>query len=343
VIWLWLGLASLLFMPVVTTLFLTGLHYYLRWRYLGYVLRIFQEKPLFIIPRGQPVPNAEDVSFPTTNGLTLHGSYLKTPAPQRRGVVLFGLEFGSNRWSCVPYCQHLLDAGYDIFTFEPRGQGDSSIQPNYEPLQWVTDYEVEDARAALAYLKSRSDRDPRGVGCFGISKGGGAVVLAAADDPFVRCFVTDGIFATYSTVIPYMRKWYGIYNSHYTLQGLFPLWYYGLVGTVALRKLAQLRNCRFPALEKAIERIAPRPLLMIHGGGDTYIKPDIAEHLFSLARGTKELWMVDGAKHNQALQLVPEEYRRRVLEFFNRHLGEEPTQLLASSVPAPAATLAKTL
>jgi dipeptidyl aminopeptidase/acylaminoacyl peptidase len=297
-----------------------------------------------MIPRGQPVPNAEEVTFPTADGLTLHGCYLKTPAPRRRGVLLFGIEFGSNRWSCVPYCQHLLDAGYDVFAYEPRGQGDSPIQPNYEPLPWITDYEVEDARGALRYLKSRPDTDPRGVGCFGISKGGGAAVLAAANEPFVRCFVTDGIFATYSTVIPYMRKWYGIYNEHYTLQGLFPLWYYGLIGSVALRKLARLRRCRFPSLERALERLAPRPLLMIHGGGDTYIKPDIAEHLFSLAREPKEMWLVDGAKHNQALQLVPDEYKRRVLEFFNRHLAQEPAPATDVMPPAgaPTAALAKT-
>ena len=46
--------------------------------------------------------------------------------------------------------------------------------PGYDPLQWVTDYEVRDAEAALAYLKSRPDADPRGVGFFGISKGAGA-------------------------------------------------------------------------------------------------------------------------------------------------------------------------
>ena len=58
-------------------------------------------------------------------------------------MILFGLEFGSNRWSCVPYCEFLREAGYDVFTFEPRDQGDSPAQPGYEPLQWVTDFEVE--------------------------------------------------------------------------------------------------------------------------------------------------------------------------------------------------------
>ena len=67
-------------------------------------------------------------------------------------------------------------------------------------------------------------------------------------------------------------------------------------------------------------RLAPRPLLMIHGGGDTYIKPGMAQQLFAGARQPKELWLVEKAKHNQALQVAGDEYRQRVLAFFETHL-----------------------
>lgn len=329
--------------PLGMALWLVGLYYYLSWRYLHFVLRIIQERPLFVIPRGQPVPGAEEVTFPTTNGLTLRGCYLRTSAKRRRGVVLFGLEFGSNRWSCVAYCERLLENGYDIFTFEPRNQGDSDSLPGYEPLQWVSEYEVGDARAALAYLKQRLDADPRGIGFFGISKGGGAGLTAAATDPAVRCVVTDGIFATYSTVLPYMRKWYAIYNNHYIIHGLVPLWYYGLIGLRAVRRLERERHCRFPHLERVIGKLAPRPLLMIHGGADTYIKPDMAEAVFACARQPKEFWMVDGAKHNQALHVAREEYQRRVLEFFDEHLAEKAPPPPPETKPEATATeLAKT-
>src|SRR5262249_38083647 len=149
----------------------------------------------FVIPRGEPIAGAEDVRFPTTDGLSLCGCYLRARAQTRRGVILFGLEFGSNRWACVPYCEFLLDGGFDVFAFESRGQGDSQVQPGYKPLQWVTKYEVCDVQAALAYLKSRDDADPRGIGFFGISKGGSAGLIAGSREPFLRCFVTDGIFA----------------------------------------------------------------------------------------------------------------------------------------------------
>src|SRR5262249_50463724 len=165
-------------MPIAVGLLTVGLYLYLWRNYLHYVVRIFQEKPIFIIPRGQPLQGAEEISL-NVDGLHLKGVYLKTPH-LRKGVILFGLEFGSNRWACVPYCDSLVANGYDVFTFESRNQGESDRQPGYDPLQWVTDYEVRDMRAALEYLKSRADADANGIGFFGISKGAAAALCAFA-------------------------------------------------------------------------------------------------------------------------------------------------------------------
>jgi dipeptidyl aminopeptidase/acylaminoacyl peptidase len=307
--------------PVLIALALTYLYFYLLNRHLNFILRVFQEKPLFIIPRGQPVASAEDVHVRTEDGLTLHGCYLHTRSQRRQGVILFGLEFGSNRWACVPYCQFLLENGFDVFAVEFRGQGDSDAQPGYEPCQWVTDYEMRDIRAALAYLKARPDADPKGIGFFGISKGGSAGMIAAADDSYVRCCVGDGIFSTRGTVIRYMQKWVAIVSTRYWLQRVLPRWYYGLFADTTLRRMRKGNNYSFPALERALPRLAPRPILMIHGGADTYIKPEIAEALFASARSPKEFWMVAGAKHNQALHVAGDAYRQRVLAFFQAHLN----------------------
>src|SRR5207248_1837772 len=62
---------------------------------------------------------------------------------------------------------------------------------------------------------------------------------------------------------------------------------------------------------------------MIHGGGDTYIKPEMAQALFARAKPPKEIWVVEGAKHNQAIQIAGDEYHRRVCAFFERHLARE--------------------
>lgn len=252
----WIGLTLAWSPGVLVALWLGERYRYLIRKYLHNMLRIFQESPLFVIPRGQPLPEAEDVRFPGSDGLWLRGCYWHATRP-RRGVILFGIEFGANRWSCRPYCEYLVEAGFDVFAFEPRNQGDSDKQPGYVPLAWLTDFEVRDAESALAYLKGRSDADPRGVGFFGVSKGGNAGLLAASRDPYVRCCVTDGAFGTFSVVLPRMRQWFRIYNSRRRMQDLFPDWYYGMIARVGLRKIEKLRQCRFPDLEKHLAQ--PRP------------------------------------------------------------------------------------
>ena len=81
-------------------------------------------------------------------------------------------EYLSDRWSYRPYVDHLRDLGFDIFTFDFRNHGAEPVRPGYAPLQWATDHEVRDLRAALAYLRTRPDRDPAGFGLFGVSRGG---------------------------------------------------------------------------------------------------------------------------------------------------------------------------
>ncbi len=326
--WLSVGLTVLGSMLGLVVLFCVAFHLRILHKYIPVIQRIFQEKPLFIIPHGQPVPGAEDVVLDTADGLHLKGCYLRTPA-RRKGVILFGLEFGSNRWACVPYCDFLVAAGYDVFAFETRGQGESPAPPGYEPLQWVTDFEVADFRTALEYLMGRSDRDPNGIGLFGLSKGGSAGLIAGADEPNVRCFVTDGAFATMGTMLPYMKHFITIYAPSPLLARVIPTWYYRLAGRIGIGRVSRSRGCQYPDLESYVARLAPRPWLMIHGGADNYIKPDMAQTLFARARPPKELWLVEKAKHNQAIQLANGDYQRRVLAFFDEHLGDGNAQAVA--------------
>jgi pimeloyl-ACP methyl ester carboxylesterase len=320
--WVVAGVAVMLALPVTMTAVLTWLHFWLRKRHLKNLTRIFLEKPLFIIPRGQPIPDAEEVTLRAADGLQLRGCYLKHTADRRKGVLLFGLEFGSNRWACGPYVDFLRAGGYDVFTWEPRNQGDSDRDETFEPLQWVTDREAGDCKAAVDYLKSRPDADPRGIGLYGLSKGANAGLVVAVNDPSIRCVVTDGAFAPYTVVVPYMRVWFSIYDTRRPLQGLFPAWYFGIIARIGMRQVGAERGVVYPDIERLIGKLAPRPLLMIHGGADTYIKPTMTQDLFRHARRPKELWIVEGAKHNQALQVAGDEYKRRVTEFFDKHLGQ---------------------
>lgn len=319
----WTAYALILaFAPVTSIFALMFVGYFIIVRlYLHVVPRIFAEKPLFIIPRGTKPADAEEVELTTQEGLKLKAAYLRHRGARRKGVIFFGLEFGANRWSCVDYVEPLLAAGYDVFTYEPRNQGESDKQPGYEPLQWVTDRDAADCRLALKYLANRPDADPHGIGVYGISKGGSAGIVAAAEEPAVKCVLTDGAFATISTMVPYMRYWFKIYNSHYLLHGLVRPWYYALFAYAAMRRISRERGVTYLEVEHSVARLSPRALLMIHGERDGYIKPCMARGLFDRAKEPKEFWLVKNAKHNQAIEVARDEYRKRVVDFFDTYLA----------------------
>jgi fermentation-respiration switch protein FrsA (DUF1100 family) len=58
----------------------------------------------------------------------------------------------------------------------------------------------------------------------------------------------------------------------------------------------------------------------------------MARSLFELASEPKELWIVPDAKHNQAANVAQEEYRRRILDFFERYL-EGAAPVVREKVP----------
>ncbi len=115
----------LLALPALIVLGLIGyVYWYVQRHLMTNMERAFQERPLFIIPRGEVDPTAESVRVPTVDGMSLQAVYFKTPQP-RKGVLIFGIEYGSDRWAARPYCEGLLQAGYDVFAYEPRNQGQS--------------------------------------------------------------------------------------------------------------------------------------------------------------------------------------------------------------------------
>jgi uncharacterized protein len=67
-----------------------------------------------------------------------------------------------------------------------------------------------------------------------------------------------------------------------------------------------------------VNRISPRPILFIHGKLDQYL-PDF-EELFATAGEPKQAWRVPGVGHCKASEAFPEEFYRRVLEFFTQNL-----------------------
>jgi alpha-beta hydrolase superfamily lysophospholipase len=313
-------------------------------KYVRICLNIFIDThpPLSMSPVDFQRLEGEVVRFRSFDGTSLRGMHLPTPDRSKyKGAIVFCHEFASDMYSCARYARPLVEAGFDVFTFDFRGHGESSCSRRYRPLQWPSDKELEDVLGACAHVEANlaAEGKPTEIGLFGISRGAGAGLLAASSDTNIQAVICDGAFSTETTLVALMKRWAHIfarvklvYQSHPDTFWRFLVWW--------LMRFAQPKlGCRFLSVAKALREMQPRPILFVHGRRDSYIREDQTRLLYAKAPSPKYLWIVDEAKHNQSVTVEPEQYAARTVAFFRRHLaGEEVNE--AEIVAAPEADVA---
>lgn len=309
-------------------------------KYTRICLNIFTDTPppLSMGPRDFQILQGEQVRFRSFDGTSLRGMWLRAPNKAgRKGTIIFCHEFGSDMYSCARYARPLIDSGFDVFTFDYRGHGESSAPAGYRLLQWPSDKELEDTLGACAYVEAGLAEAgmPQRVGVFGISRGAGAAILASSSDPNIACIVCDGAFSTKETLTTLMKRWAYIFAKVKLVYENQPESFWKFLYWCMMR-LAQPRLGRhFPSVRKALENMAPRPIMFIHGERDSYIRADQTQLLYSCADEPRYLWIVPGAKHNQSAVISPQDYARRTVAFFRRYLAEEAVD--AGEITSPAA------
>jgi fermentation-respiration switch protein FrsA (DUF1100 family) len=239
------------------------------------------------------------------DGIPLRGWYL--PANGVRAVVLVhGID--GNRWDTFHHQDQLaallVHAGYDVFTFDLRGCGESGGERL--GLGWL---ERLDVKGAVSVVEQHGIQPGR-IGLWGQSFGAAAALLAAPELPEVGAIVSDSAFADARPLLD---------GEIHARTGLPPIFTPGL--SLATQVLYGLDLSAIPP-ERAVPHIAPRSILFIHGTADQRIPVEHASRLRAAARGpADELWLVPGARHVLSFETEPEAYAAAVLGFYDRLLG----------------------
>jgi fermentation-respiration switch protein FrsA (DUF1100 family) len=259
-------------------------------------------------PEGTPADlglTYEPVAFTSLgDGLALRGWYL--PATGQRAVVLVhGID--GNRWDTFHHQDQLaallVHAGYDVLTFDLRGSGESG--GDRLGLGWL---ERQDVAGAVQYVRMRGVAPGR-IGLWGQSFGASAVLLAAPELASVGAVISDAAFADVRPLLD---------GEIHTRTGLPSVFTPGL--SLFAKALYGLDLSTIPP-ERAVPRIAPRPILFIHGAADPRIPVDHAYRLKAAARGAAdELWVVPGAGHVLSFDAQPAAYATNVLAFYGHAL-----------------------
>lgn len=233
------------------------------------------------LPRDLPPPRwagaCEEVWLRAEDGVEIHG--LWWPEPAGAPAVLFFHGNAQEAYSWSPVHEDLAPLGCRMLLVDYHGYGKSGGEPGEESLYL-------DGRAALAWLGGKGLGDSEVI-VFGKSLGG-AVACEIARERAFRALVLE---STFTSLLSVSRR-------------LFPV----LPAGVELRE-------RYASAEK-IGRAAC-PVLVIHGDRDELIPPQEGLALFEAAPAPKELYLVEGAGHNDVSMVAGDEYARRIASFLN--------------------------
>ena len=230
---------------------------------------------------------AEDVRIVTADGSRLHGWFLPVVG-NAKGTVLHLHGNAANVSNHLPLVSWLPARGYNVLMVDYRGFGRSEGKPSLDGV-------VDDAAAALAYLRTRPDVDATRLIMFGQSIGGAtALRLLARDARGVRLGVIDSAFASYR----------GIARDATAGGPLAPI--------------AALTVGVLPGPDKdpitALKSIRV-PLIFVHGARDTIIPAVNSEKLHAAAAGSQH-WNVPDAMHIMALG-QPGSWREKLVQAMN--------------------------
>ncbi len=243
---------------------------------------------------------AEEIDMTARDGIRLHSWLFHSPTAEASVIVLHG--HGGNKHTTLPLATMLYPA-YNVLLLDHRGHGESG------GVRTTIGYEERlDVHAAVDVLMGRG-LGP--VGIFGMSMGGATAILAAAEDERISVIVADSPFARLRWAIQQAANLRG-YPAFLTPA----ISYLGCLMT-ALHLRYRMES--FDPVE-VIERIAPRPIFLMHGTEDELIPVASAHTLYARAGEPKELWLQEGLKHCRAVEEAYEPFRDRVRGFFDRWL-----------------------
>lgn len=234
----------------------------------------------------------EEVSFLSEDGTALHGWFVPAVG-EAKGTVIHFHGNAQNLSAHFGFVSWLPKQGYNLFTFDYRGYGKSEGVPTRQGI-------YEDSLAALDYLFSRTDIDRDKVIVIGQSLGGAIAIRAIAERKHfpIKGALIESTFSSYEDVV--------LDNVAFILKPV----------AKALVKDRLSPN-------EVVSELSPVPILFIHGDADHIVGSYHSERLYDLAGDPKELWIIKGGRHTEAMQQRANKYIPEILTEFKEWLAEE--------------------
>lgn len=285
---LWFFIFSLCTSLVVIYLFITQ----------GYVFLITHGacpayQPLVVNPGGIPI------ELTPADGASISALYYPS-LNQAAVVALGGLDgaLGDN----LPPVSFLIQAGYGVLQIGSRSCA--------SPARPVTlGYrELDDAKAALDFLRKQPEIDQNKIGLIGFSMGAAtAIRLAAQSDQIAAVVAEGGYFNLGADILDSDRS--PAFIQRVLLYGIE--WAYRIQIGADPHTLSPI---------DALPHLAPMPILLIFGEGE--ILATRARQQITAAGDTAQALIVPGGSHGTNYLIDRQSYETQVLGFFDANLQQ---------------------
>jgi hypothetical protein len=239
----------------------------------------------------------DEVRIATADGRDLAAWYV----PSRNGAaVLLSHGSGGSRGRVTAHVRMLARHGYGVLALDNPGNGESEGHSN-----GLGDNAQAGFDAGIDWLARRPDVDEHRIGGFGLSLGGEVLLEAAARDRRLAAVVSDG--ATRPMDAERVLQPGAVERAQRWLMGQ------------AVRGVSGMEPS--PSLVGIVPRIAPRPVLLVAGGG--FPAEIRASRMYQRAGGENvAVWALPDTGHTAGLRTHPAAYERRTVGFLDRALGE---------------------
>lgn len=254
----------------------------------------------------------EDVTLVAPEGNRLACWFVKSPINEENKTLVFVHGWNHTRATLLPHIKLMVDAGYHVFAFDQRSHGASTTaRLTFGPR------ESKDFKAVIDYLLTRNDVNPERIGAFSESIGGSTVVHAIAYfadvKSHIKAVLIEGTWARTTDIMLYvLESRYGFSRLAAYIFGYLVIW-----PGVRFWGLGRL-NHSYPI--ELVENVSPIPMFFIRGQNDYMVPEYSAMDMINRAKEPKQIWILPDSLHRKAYQTHPEEFKKRVLEFYGTYV-----------------------
>ncbi len=266
----------------------------------------YSARKLPTLPISLHIPNVKFI-FKGVNDATMRGWFLPTKK-NPIGTILYLHGVGDNKISGLLLAKVLHEKNFNVLMYDSRAHGESGGA--YCTYGYYEKYDVQKAIDALEKLAKEKHYTLGKIGIFGTSMGAAIAIQAKEIETRIAAVVVEGCFTNLRTVtVDYQKR-------------LLRLpWHF--LRNIAMKRAESKANFNHRDVSplKALNGIYT-PILFIHGTHDTFIKYQYSEQLFEYAHAPKEIFLVEGAHHNDVHEIGGKAYEERVVQFFEKYLAD---------------------